>query len=397
MKLLILDRLRNKSLKIKNKSQKIFSVTSLIVFTLAASGAQAATPSEKLNSINSQLNNARSELSRLSGEKTSLNNEIARLDAKIREIQLSIDQANAQIEIKTNEINDTNRKIAEKEAEIKTQREILNEYLREMYLDGQVSLAEQLIKSDSFSDFVDQNEYMSTMQSKVKEVTDKIVALKNELESKRAQLEVDKKEIEKLKADQVSKKSEIDVQKAAKEQLLASVQNDENKYQSFVGNLQRQQQAAQAEMARLASAASTPRGLFGGSYKSYGRVNRGDIIGYQGNSGYSTGTHMHFEVRSGGGDINPLPLINSGAIGHPIPGARITQYWGEIGNLSGYVRHTGIDYSNGFGAPIYAASNGEIIARVTGMGNTYPGGVNYGNYVMVRHDNGLVSIYAHLR
>ncbi|MFE7356352.1 M23 family metallopeptidase [Streptomyces sp. NPDC057543] len=43
-----------------------------------------------------------------------------------------------------------------------------------------------------------------------------------------------------------------------------------------------------------------------------GTVKAGDVIAYSGNSGNSTGPHMHFEVRPGGGAaIDPLPWLRS--------------------------------------------------------------------------------------
>ena len=35
------------------------------------------------------------------------------------------------------------------------------------------------------------------------------------------------------------------------------------------------------------------------------KINRGDLIGYVGSSGASTGPHLHYEVRKGGKTVNP--------------------------------------------------------------------------------------------
>ena len=42
----------------------------------------------------------------------------------------------------------------------------------------------------------------------------------------------------------------------------------------------------------------------------YERVEKGQLLGYTGNTGFSTGPHLHFEVRQGGEPTNPLEWLS---------------------------------------------------------------------------------------
>ncbi|OGL59994.1 hypothetical protein A3H10_02355 [Candidatus Uhrbacteria bacterium RIFCSPLOWO2_12_FULL_46_10] len=74
------------------------------------------------------------------------------------------------------------------------------------------------------------------------------------------------------------------------------------------------------------------------------------------------------------------PIINTGTkLLWPGSGRRITQYFTW--------RHSGIDIGLAKGSPIYAAETGVVIE------SRWNGG--YGNMVLIRHDNGLITRYGH--
>ena len=88
---------------------------------------------------------------------------------------------------------------------------------------------------------------------------------------------------------------------------------------------------------------------------------------------------------------NLSPLVLS----WPMTGARVTQPFGpstlllepSLGPFPHF--HTGIDLAAALGTPVLAAADGIVVA----VAHT---SVGYGNYVMIAHGGGVITLYAHL-
>ncbi len=53
------------------------------------------------------------------------------------------------------------------------------------------------------------------------------------------------------------------------------------------------------------------------------RVRKGDVIGFMGSTGRSTGSHLHYEVRIDGVAVNPVPYMQADGIAAAAPAANL--------------------------------------------------------------------------
>jgi len=377
-----------------SKNKKILTKTavllSLVLFMLSPYPIYAISDEEQLQDLNEEILAAKERLSVIRNQKSSLENELAAFDLEISTVQKQINATQAEINVINRQISDTRQKIAEAEKNLNYQNSMMKEYIRTMYIEGQITTLELIAESDNFSDFVDRSEYLNTMHERVQETAEKIVALKSQLEDQKKQQEVKKSKAEQLKSQQLAQKAVLNSKRSGRQYILDQTAGSEANYKSYLADLQQKFTRLQESIWAKAS----------GGYVSLGHVNRGDVIGYIGNTGYSTGCHLHFEIRtSPSTHVNPASYLGNGYFINPVSGVPMNVPYGISSYYFPGVFHTGQDYADGCaGTAIRATADGDIITRITGQGNTYPGGpVSYGNYVMIRHTNGMYSLYGHMR
>ncbi len=87
----------------------------------------------------------------------------------------------------------------------------------------------------------------------------------------------------------------------------------------------------------------------------------------------------------------PRPkTMATGSFQWPIRGT-ITSGYGRRYIFGSYSNHSGIDIASPYGSSIAAADGGKVIFAGKGTGGNW----SYGNYVVIDHENGLQTIYAH--
>lgn len=311
---------------------------------------------------------------------------------KVSELEAEIAVANAEIQLTEVEIERLQKELEIAEAELERQKGLLKATLQAIYERKGASTFELLMATDSFTDFVNEQEYLGQLQSAVKQSTEKVIKLKLQIESQKA-------EQEQLLVKQKQQRTVVDAKRREQQQLLEQTQGEESRYRAIVANQQEQLEKAEEELAALLAAQAAT-----GAYINYGPVTRGQSVGFLGSTGYSNGPHLHFMTKSNGNSVNPWnggrSLING--YGWPVAGdTRVTTpfgydlpcngSYGYYPTCSGpndtYV-HTGLDIAASLYTAVLAAQSGNVIFKGCS------GGLGY--VVVVDHGGGWQTWYPHM-
>lgn len=113
-------------------------------------------------------------VSQLQAEAVNYKDAIARLQSQVNAVQ-------AQIDINSAEQTRITETIAANERELARQRSVLGENIRVMYIEGKITTLEMLATSKNLSDFVDKEEYRTTIKNKIQNTLVQINDLQNKL------------------------------------------------------------------------------------------------------------------------------------------------------------------------------------------------------------------------
>lgn len=217
----------------------------------------------KADTFQAQINSLNAQNGSLQAERQQLQSEAASLEAVLNGLQSQINELTAQINANQARMDTLKIQIVQTEAEIVKQRGLLGDNIRAMYLEGDISTMEMLASSKNLGDYLDREQYRTSVQVKVKTTLDKITALRKQLEDSRV-------EIDKTLADQRSIQGQLDAQRAEQARLLALNESER-------GSLNSQIQANSGKIADLRRQQATVNSrLFAGR----GTVNVPDTTGY---------------------------------------------------------------------------------------------------------------------
>ena len=364
----------------------------MVMVIMPTNGVLAATIDDKkneLSQIETQIKEIQGGLQEKQNQVRTLSDQLVFMDAQITTVQEQINILEGQIKKTNEEIVQTNAQIVEVQQKLSKQQELLKEYIVEIYSSRNTSTFEMIASSNNFSEYMNQAEYVEKIQEKINENVKIVKDLQRQLETKKKELDAQKSQTESLQKDQNQKKQALEVQKGEKQKILYQTKGEEANYQNMLADAREKEVQAQHEIQKMIQELNRSRRP-AVSTQSGGYQASGAVIGNEGSTGYSTGSHLHFTVYRNGVEVDPLPLLQSGTLAWPENGAIITQYYGIPNWNAAYSFHNGIDMSGGYGNPIHMAAPGVVVTDAW-----MPNG--YGHYKIVDHGNGLMTLYGHMQ
>lgn len=190
-----------------------------------------ALTSSELRAQSQQLEQAIADSNKKAKE---LSQQAETLKTAIASLDIDIEKKNNEIELTSVKIAQLTDELDKAQLELDRQKDLLKASMRELYKRRGASTVELLVASDSFSQFMNDQEYLERLKVGIQDSTEKVIVLKQ-------QITAQKTEQETLKAQQEDQRAQLDATRLERANLLAQTQGDEARYQSLVETLKTQQ------------------------------------------------------------------------------------------------------------------------------------------------------------
>lgn len=314
------------------------------VGTPTASAATSVSALEKKQAqIEAELKKLEKELEDAKNSQASALKQKNLLSSQISAYQADIENTASLIAAYEKQIAEQEQLILQNTDEYDKIYEALKDRIRVMYENGSAGYLEVILTSQSLSDLLTRSDVVNSIIDSDNEKLGDLLEAREQIEAAKQKLVSSKQSLETKRSELITKQSTLESKQNEAEKLLSSLSAQVKENKENIAALEAEEEKVAKEIAQAAKEAAGKHEYVGGSFawplKGYSRIS------------------SYFGMRT-----------------HPITGV--------------YKLHTGIDIPAPKGTPITSANYGTVIRAKYSTA--------YGNYVMVDHGGGRVTLYAHM-
>ena len=329
-------------MKISGRGKALNLALSLLISLSVTETALADDLEDQLADLQRQAEEQQAKTNEASAKVESVSERLRQIQEELRVATAEYKEVKGQLDSVEDKISDNTELLQKTEADLKVKNKKLQQRVRDIYINGQISYVDVLFGAKDFADLMTR---MDVLKRIIKHDYDLIMKVREEkatVENPRAQLEKDKAEAEVLVADAQAKKAKVEDKESEQQVLLDQAIYDRDTSERMYEEIM----AASQEVANM--------------------IRR---------------SHMSSAGYSG------APAGAGGMI-WPISGPITSEFGWRTHPIFGTARfHSGLDIGGDYGMPIYAAASGTVI---------YAGWISgYGNAVIIDHGGGVTTLYGH--
>lgn len=329
-------------MKISGRGKALNLALSLLISLSVTGTALADDLEDQLADLQRQAEEQQAKTNEASAKVENVSERLRQIQEELRVATAEYKEVKGQLDSVEDKISDNTELLQKTEADLKVKNKKLQQRVRDIYINGQISYVDVLFGAKDFADLMTR---MDVLKRIIKHDYDLIMKVKEEkatVENTRVQLEKDKAEAEVLVADAQAKKAKVEDKESEQQVLLDQAIYDRDTSERMYEEIM----AASQEVANMI------------------RRSQMSSAGYSG-----------------------APAGIGGMI-WPISGPITSEFGWRTHPIFGTARfHSGLDIGGDYGMPIYAAAGGTVI---------YAGWISgYGNAVIIDHGGGVTTLYGH--
>lgn len=339
----------------KRKIALTLAVVLAAIFVSSPIQGQAAT---QLDKINKQIKELQKEMNRKAQEKQNAEKSAQVASNRKKTTLEEIQAINAQIEEVGAQLTETERQISQTEDELQTAGQQLEESMQQeaatgdrlddrirlMYTNGNVSYLDVLLSATSFSDFLGRFDAMQSITVQTRDLLEEHQILRAQNEQAKNEIANDLRDLQALYEQKADKKADLESKEDAKAIMVAQFDQQIDNF----GEISEESEKALMELAKKMAKLQAEKERIKTYYK-------GGKLGVPLKS-YTLSSSFGYRI-------------------HPISKTKKL--------------HTGMDMAAPSGTPIYAAESGRVIVSQWWSG--------YGNCIIIDHGGGIWTLYGHIK